>query len=82
MANNFGRSDLQEQERKKAVCYIQHWGDYSWNIVYDFGFPNWRKMCATWEWFQKLNQNIQRLEKKPYGIYLSDILTQMKNNVC
>ena len=40
MANNFGRSDLQEQERKKAVCYIQHWGDYSRSIVYDFGFPN------------------------------------------
>lgn len=39
-------------------------------------------MCATWEWFQKLNQNIQRLEKKAYGIYLQDILTQMKNNVC
>lgn len=38
-------------------------------------------MCASWEWFQKLNQNIQRLEKKPYGIYLQDILTQIKNYV-
>lgn len=35
-----GTSDLQEQKGEKQSCYIQHWEDYSWSIVYNFGFPN------------------------------------------